>query len=95
LPLIGESNSPIFFIGVGKPGVGYNMVTRIMNKGFYINLSVFPSVPYKNTGLRIPITVNHTFEDIYNVLAVIADQLPHALADNNSSIEEINKAFKI
>ncbi|MEZ5173043.1 MAG: aminotransferase class I/II-fold pyridoxal phosphate-dependent enzyme [Bacteroidia bacterium] len=73
LPLIGESNSPIFFIGVGKPGVGYNMVTRVMNKGFYINLSVFPSVPYKNTGLRIPI-VNHTFEDIYNVLSAIAEQ---------------------
>jgi 7-keto-8-aminopelargonate synthetase-like enzyme len=95
LPLIGESNSPIFFIGVGKPGVGYNMVTRIMNKGFYINLSVFPSVPYKNTGLRIPLTVNHTFEDIYNLLSIIADQLPFALKDNDSSIEEINKAFKI
>lgn len=95
LPLIGESNSPIFFIGVGKPGVGYNMVTRIMNKGFYINLSVFPSVPYKNTGLRIPITVNHTFEDIYNVLSAIAEQLPFALEDNNSSMEDIRKAFKI
>jgi len=95
LPLIGESNSPIFFIGVGKPGVGYNMVTRIMNKGFYINLSVFPSVPYKNTGLRVPLTVNHTFEDIYNLLAIIAEQLPFALNDNNSSLEEINKAFKI
>jgi len=95
LPLIGESNSPIFFIGVGKPGVGYNMVTRIMNKGFYINLSVFPSVPYKNTGLRIPLTVNHTFEDIYNLLSIIADQLPFALKDNDSSIDEINKAFKI
>jgi len=95
LPLIGESNSPIFFIGVGKPGVGYNMVTRIMNKGFYINLSVFPSVPYKNTGLRIPLTVNHTFEDIYDLLSIIAEQLPFALKDNDSSIEEINKAFKI
>lgn len=95
LPLIGESNSPIFFIGVGKPGVGYNMVTRIMNKGFYINLSVFPSVPYKNTGLRIPLTVNHTFEDIYNLLSIIADQLPFALKDNDSSLDEINKAFKI
>ncbi|MCB0819326.1 MAG: aminotransferase class I/II-fold pyridoxal phosphate-dependent enzyme [Bacteroidetes bacterium] len=95
LPLIGESNSPIFFIGVGKPGVGYNMVTRVMNKGFYINLSVFPSVPYKNTGLRIPITVNHTFEDIYNVLSAIAEQLPFALEDNNSSMEDIRKAFKI
>ena len=95
LPLIGESNSPIFFIGVGKPGVGYNMVTRIMNKGFYINLSVFPSVPYKNTGLRIPLTVNHTFEDIYNLLSIIADQLPFALKDNDSSLDEIKKAFKI
>jgi 7-keto-8-aminopelargonate synthetase-like enzyme len=95
LPLIGESNSPIFFIGVGKPGVGYNMVTRIMNKGFYINLSVFPSVPYKNTGLRIPLTVNHSFEDIYNLLSIIAEQLPHALKDNDSSLDEINKAFKI
>jgi len=95
LPLIGESNSPIFFIGVGKPGVGYNMVTRIMNKGFYINLSVFPSVPYKNTGLRIPLTVNHTFEDIYDLLSIIAEQLPFALKDNDSSLEEINKAFKI
>jgi len=95
LPLIGESNSPIFFIGVGKPGVGYNMVTRIMNKGFYINISVFPSVPYKNTGLRIPLTVNHTFEDIYNLLSIISDQLPFALKDNDSSLDEINKAFKI
>lgn len=95
LPLVGESNSPIFFIGVGKPGVGYNMVTRIMNKGFYINLSVFPSVPYKNTGLRIPLTVGHTFEDIYNLLAIIAEQLPFALKDNNSDMEDIRRAFKI
>lgn len=95
LPLIGESNSPIFFIGVGKPGVGYNMVTRIMNNGFYINLSAFPSVPYKNTGLRIPLTTGHSFEDIYNLLSIIAEQLPFALKDNNSSIEEINRAFKI
>ncbi|MEX1188007.1 MAG: aminotransferase class I/II-fold pyridoxal phosphate-dependent enzyme [Bacteroidia bacterium] len=95
LPLVGESNSPIFFIGVGKPGVGYNMVTRIMNKGFYINLSVFPSVPYKNTGLRVPLTVNHTFEDIYNLLSIIADQLPYALEDNKSSLDEIKKAFKL
>jgi 7-keto-8-aminopelargonate synthetase-like enzyme len=95
LPLIGESNSPIFFIGVGKPGVGYNMVTRVMNKGFYINLSVFPSVPYKNTGLRIPLTVNHSFEDIYNLLSVVAEQLPFALKDNDSSMEDIYKAFKI
>ncbi|MFN5318564.1 MAG: aminotransferase class I/II, partial [Bacteroidia bacterium] len=86
---------PIFFIGVGKPSVGYNMVTRIMNKGYFINLSVFPSVPYKNTGLRIPITVNHSFEDIYSLLSAIAEQLPFALEDCKSSMTDIFKAFKM
>jgi hypothetical protein len=52
-------------------------------------------VPYKNTGLRVPLTTGHTFEDIYNLLSVIAEQLPFALKDNNSSMEEINRAFKI
>lgn len=95
LPLIEESHSPIFFIGVGKPGVGFNMVRRILNHGYFINISVYPSVPYKNTGLRIPITVNNTFEDIYGLLSVIKEQLPLALKDNNSSMQDIYKAFKI
>lgn len=95
LPLIEESHSPIFFIGVGKPGVGFNMVRRILNQGYFINISVYPSVPYKNTGLRIPITVNNTFEDIYGLLTVIKEQLPNALKDNNSNMQDIYKAFKI
>jgi 7-keto-8-aminopelargonate synthetase-like enzyme len=95
LPLIEEGHSPIFFIGVGKPGVGFNMVRRILNNGYFINISVYPSVPYKNTGLRIPITVNNTFEDIFGLLTVIKEQLPNALKDNNSSMQDIYKAFKI
>ena len=95
LPLIVETNSPISFIGVGKPDVGYNMVRRMMNLGFYFNLSVFPSVSYKNTGLRIPVNNHHTFEDIENLLKAIADQLPYALHDSQSSMNEIYKSFKL
>lgn len=95
LPLISESNSPINFIGVGKPAVGYNMVRRMMNLGFYFNLSVFPSVSYKNTGLRIPINLHLTFEDIDGLLKNIAEQLPLALNDCESKIEEVYQAFKI
>ena len=61
LPLINETISPIGFIGVGKPDVGYNMVRRMMNKGYFFNLSVFPSVSYNNTGLRIPVNRLNTF----------------------------------
>lgn len=95
LPLINETLSPIGFIGVGKPDVGYNMVRRMMNKGFYFNLSVFPSVSYNNTGLRIPVNRMHTFEDISNLLNEIATQLPMALEDSQSSMEEIYKHFKL
>ena len=95
LPLINESISPIGFIGVGKPDVGYNMVRRMMNQGYYFNLSVFPSVSYNNTGLRIPLNRMNTFEDIENLLKEIAVQLPQALDDSQSSMSEIYKHFKL
>jgi 7-keto-8-aminopelargonate synthetase-like enzyme len=95
LPLIDETNSPIGFIGVGKPDVGYNMVRRLMNRGFYVNLSVFPSVSYNNTGLRIPINRMMQFEDIESLLKEISVQLPKALEDSQSSMSEIYKHFKL
>jgi 7-keto-8-aminopelargonate synthetase-like enzyme len=95
LPLIGETTSPIGFIGVGKPDVGYNMVRRLMNQGYFFNISVFPSVSYNNTGLRIPINRNNTFEDIENLLKEIKLQLPLALADSQSTMKDIYKSFKL
>lgn len=95
LPLISDSNSPIKFIGVGKPGVGYSMVRRLMDKGFFINLSVFPSVSYNNTGLRIPITNHHSLEDIEMLLNHIARELPLALLEEQSSIKQIYQAFRL
>lgn len=95
LPLISESTSPIMFIGVGKPETGYNLVRRLMNAGYYINISVFPSVAYNNTGLRIPINDRLTIADIDGILNVIAEELPLALADSNASMNDIYKSFKL
>ena len=95
LPIIRESISPIGFIGVGKPEVGYNMVRRLMNQGYFINLSVFPSVSYNNTGLRVPINRLNTYEDIEGLLKEIAIQLPLALEDSQSSMNDIYKHFKL
>ncbi len=95
LPLVNETDSPIAFIGVGKPDVGYNMVRRMMNLGYFFNLSVFPSVSYNNTGLRIPINRLLTYDDINNLLTEISIQLPKALEDSNSSMEDVIKHFKL
>jgi 7-keto-8-aminopelargonate synthetase-like enzyme len=95
LPLIGETDSPICFIGVGKPEVGYNMVRRLMNSGHFLNLSVFPSVSYNNTGLRITLNTNLTIEDIDRLLQDIAMHLPFALSDSNQSMKDIYRSFKL
>ena len=95
LPLVSSTDSPIFFVGVGKPEVGYNLVRRLMREGFYVNLSVFPSVSYNCTGLRMPITLHHSLEDIDGLLRCIAKNLPLALREENSYMEDIYKAFKM
>jgi 7-keto-8-aminopelargonate synthetase-like enzyme len=94
LPLIHDNHSPIRFIGVGKPETGYNMVRRMMNKGYFFNLSVFPSVSYNRTGLRIPLNRMHTLEDIDGLLREIAKQLPQALLDSNTSMDDIRRHFR-
>ena len=95
LPLIRESLSPVMFIGAGKPVVGYNMVRRLMTAGFFVNLSVFPSVSYTNTGLRIPITLHHTNEDIENLLKVVALNLPIALKESGQTMKNLIQYFKL
>jgi 7-keto-8-aminopelargonate synthetase-like enzyme len=50
LPLVFESDSPIFYLGLGMPRVGYNMVKRLMSEGYYCNIGIFPGVPVKCTG---------------------------------------------
>jgi 7-keto-8-aminopelargonate synthetase-like enzyme len=93
LPLIAPSNSPIFFIGVGTIPVAHNVTKKIFNRGYYLNVATFPSVPVNQCGLRIPITLHHSNEDIENLLAVIAEVLPQALKEENYSMEEIHKSF--
>jgi hypothetical protein len=70
------------------------MVRRMMNMGYFFNLSVFPSVSYNRTGLRIPVNRLNTFEDIKELLTDISKELPQALSDSNSSLEEIRKYFR-
>lgn len=94
LPLMWENNTPIFFIGVSKPMVAFSMVKRLMNRGFLFNLSVFPSVAINNAGLRLPISRNHTFEDLKGLISNIAEELPDAFKESNITAKEVYRAFK-
>ncbi len=93
LPLINGELTPIFYIGVGKPEIGFKL-SEIMNKeGMMFNLAQFPAVSVKNAGVRIALTNHHTLQDINNLLETIAHYLPKLVEQDNYSYEEIYAAF--
>ena len=95
LPLIKQCDSAIFFIGLSLPKLGYNLVKRMMDKGYYTNLGIFPAVPIKNTGLRFTITNLHTDKQIYDMINCLNDEFNAMLQEENYPIERIYKNFNV
>lgn len=95
LPLIATNDSPVFYIGTGLPATGYQLVKRMMDDGFFVNLGLFPAVPVKNTGVRITISTHNRFEDIKHLTDALVRHYDTALADTGNSITRIGKAFRM
>jgi 7-keto-8-aminopelargonate synthetase-like enzyme len=95
LPVISRTEASVFFIGVGLPKVGYNLVERMLRSGYYLNLGIFPAVPMKQTGVRFTITRLHKYSQIESMVAEMAEQLPRALEEEASSLVDVYRAFRM
>jgi len=95
LPVISNPETPIYFIGMGQPKVGYNMVSRLLNEGIYLNPSFFPMVPAKATGLRFGLTRNHTKGDIKKLVGAIEYHFPKALEEEGRTSDQVRRAFRL
>lgn len=95
LPVVAENGEAVFFIGVHLPKVGYNMVRRMLDAGYYVNLGIFPAVPMKNTGIRFTITRLHSFSQIEKMIRTMAEELPKAMLEEGITYEDIYKAFRL
>jgi 7-keto-8-aminopelargonate synthetase-like enzyme/predicted N-acyltransferase len=95
LPLVLPSDSPIFYIGLGLPRVGYNMVKRLLKEGFYTNIGIFPGVPVKCSGLRLAVTNGQTKDDIKNVLDAFQHHFPKVLEEEGQTIDDISNNFNL
>ncbi len=95
LPNLAEKDSPIFFVAVGLPKVGYNLVERLVTSGHYLNLGIFPAVPMKNTGVRFTITRLHTYEQIEKMVSDMAFHYALAIEEEGFSLEQVYRAFKM
>lgn len=95
LPLIAENDTPIFYIGLGKPEVGFDLCKAMMAKGYYLGLALYPAVSMNNTGLRATITLRHSEEDIEAMLTTLARLLPRILTKHRTSLDRIWRYFKM
>lgn len=93
LPVVSPSEAPIRYIGVGLPRIAHNVANRLMNDGFFPNVANFPAVMMNRAGIRFTLTCHQTKADIEGFVASIARNLPLALAEEGSSMEEIHQAF--
>ena len=95
LPVISGNLSAIFFIGVSLPKLGYNLAGKMLQKGHYVNLGIFPAVPLKNTGIRFTITRLHSKEQIKQMVRDMAALFPVALKEENMQLQQVYEAFDI
>jgi 7-keto-8-aminopelargonate synthetase-like enzyme len=95
LPLVKDLNSPVFFIGVSLPKIGYQLIKKMLDDGYYTNLGAFPAVPMKNTGVRFTITRLHTFKQIEGMVESMSYHFDKVLEEQNFSRDQIFKMFKL
>lgn len=95
LPAVSQPEGAVFFVGVSLPKLAYNMVARMLDCGFYVNLGIFPTVPMKQAGVRFTITRLHSFAQIEEMIAIMARELPKAMKEEGITLAEIYKAFKM
>lgn len=93
LPLVTEEKTPISFFGVGSPDTGAEITQRMLQSGYLLNPSSFPSVSYKHTGVRVALTIHHTEQDIYEMLTTLAQHLGDMEQQAKLSQNDIRKAF--
>ncbi|MGE5708501.1 MAG: aminotransferase class I/II-fold pyridoxal phosphate-dependent enzyme [Bacteroidota bacterium] len=93
LPVVSPSEAPIRYIGVGLPRIAHNLAHRLMDDGFFPNVANFPAVMMNRAGIRFTLTCHQRMEDIERFVASLSRNLPLALAEEGSSMEEIHKAF--
>jgi 7-keto-8-aminopelargonate synthetase-like enzyme/predicted N-acyltransferase len=93
LPLASATDVPVRFVGMGLPRAAQRLATRMMNDGFFINLAHFPAVPMKRAGIRFTITLHQSFEDIRALVDALERHVPEALAQEDSSLDEVRRAF--
>ncbi len=95
LPLVEKNDCPVFYIGAGAPAVGYNIVKKLLDNGFFVNMGIFPAVPVKKTGVRFTISRHNHMEDIKALVDAMVVLYPKALEEEHYNNNQVRRIFAL
>ncbi len=73
LPLAGRHHTPLWFLEVGSSKHVLEMLSRMKQKGFFLNGAVFPVVPRGHGGLRFTVTNYNSLNQIEEMMVRLND----------------------
>lgn len=94
LPQIVVNESPIAFLRMGPHGIAQEVARRVMDDGYMVNVSMFPSVPQRRSGLRIALTATHTAAEVDGLVASLARHVPEVMQESGLSRDELDTLFE-
>jgi 7-keto-8-aminopelargonate synthetase-like enzyme len=90
LPLVRQDITPICYLAVGaNPLHCVEIAHGLQKDGYFVNVSSFPTVPLKNSGMRITLNTNHTEEAITGLL----NSLKYRMEEREIITQEVLKPF--
>ena len=95
LPQFQKTDSPVFFIPVGLPKTCYDIISKMKEKGFFLNTASFPAVPMRKSGVRFMINTFLSKEQINEMLQALCDTYAETIIENGTSYAKISETFDI
>jgi len=87
LPVMSLERTPLWFIRVGSPENTMELGRRLLDDGFYTNLSAFPLVPLGTSGIRFTNSLYHTEEHLERFMDALVRHLPDLAAPFDGPVD--------
>ena len=93
LPLLVRNEGPIFFLRMGRAEAAMTVAERMLEEGWHVTISTYPSVPQRRAGIRLAVTSLHSPAEIRGVVEALARHVPRALAEHGISRGELDDLY--
>jgi pentatricopeptide repeat protein len=87
LPVMPTDATPLWFVKVGSFSRATELCRRMMDRGFYLNIAGFPAVPMRQSGVRFTNTLNHSDDQILEMIEALRMELASITGDPEIEID--------